>query len=88
MSAAKCACMGPNPAAPPLSMGMMSRQFSQPPCPCIKCKDRARERHEAQIEAIAQSKSGICGQCVKGMLIVLKECVLEWVRVWDKEEDL
>ncbi|XP_060664199.1 uncharacterized protein LOC132796872 isoform X2 [Drosophila nasuta] len=61
MSAAKCICMGPG-SAPPLSMGMTSRQFSQPPCPCIKCKERAREQHEARVQAIAQSKLGICGQ--------------------------
>lgn len=68
MSAANCHCMGSS-SAPPFSMEMASCQIPQLPCPCTKCKERARERHEAQIQAIAKSKSGICGQCVKGMQI-------------------
>ncbi|XP_068154916.1 uncharacterized protein [Drosophila tropicalis] len=68
MPTTRCVC---GPQVPyDYSLGMASRQFNKPRCPCTKCKNRAREAEIAMGKQVASNaKSGICGQCVDGMQI-------------------
>ncbi|EDW86363.1 uncharacterized protein Dwil_GK15481 [Drosophila willistoni] len=68
MPTTRCVC---GPQVPyDYSLGMASRQFNKPRCPCTKCKNRAREAEIAMGKQVASNaKGGVCGQCIDGMQI-------------------